>query len=57
MYTASWIGGGALNGTAEIVYSPQGGLIWAIAPLCYGFSIVIGGLFFVKKMREDVRIL
>ena len=53
--TATWVGGGYLNGTAECVYdvsSPQRGLLWAQAPWCYALSLVIGGLFFAGPMRR-----
>lgn len=48
--TATWVGGGYINGTAEAVYA--NGLIWAQAPWGYALSLIIGGLFFAKKMRE-----
>ncbi|MBP6217610.1 MAG: sodium:solute symporter family protein [Oligoflexales bacterium] len=48
--TATWVGGGYINGTAEAVY--QDGLSWAQAPWGYSFSLVLGGLFFAKKMRQ-----
>ncbi|MEE8244886.1 MAG: sodium:solute symporter family protein [Pseudomonadales bacterium] len=53
--TATWVGGGYLNGTAEYVYDvsgPQKGLLWAQAPWCYALSLVIGGLFFAGPMRR-----
>ena len=48
--TATWVGGGYINGTAEAVYS--NGLVWAQAPWGYALSLVLGGLFFAKTMRE-----
>lgn len=49
--TATWVDGGYLLGTAEGVYKSsvalglQGGL-------CFGVSLVLGGLFFAKTMRR-----
>ncbi|XP_012675246.1 high affinity choline transporter 1 [Clupea harengus] len=50
--TATWVGGGYINGTAEYVYLPGYGLAWAQAPFGYALSLVIGGLFFAKPMRS-----
>uniref|UniRef100_A0A8D0B7U8 High affinity choline transporter 1 n=1 Tax=Salvator merianae TaxID=96440 RepID=A0A8D0B7U8_SALMN len=49
--TATWVGGGYINGTAEAVYVPGYGLAWAQAPIGYALSLVVGGLFFAKPMR------
>ena len=38
--TATWVGGGYINGTAEIVY--RDGLIWCQAPLGYALSLMLG---------------
>ncbi len=48
--TATWVDGGYLLGTAEGVFSNlasgfQGGV-------CFGLSLILGGLFFAKKMRQ-----
>ncbi|XP_013781010.1 high-affinity choline transporter 1-like [Limulus polyphemus] len=48
--TATWVGGGYINGTAEAIYS--NGLAWCQAPLGYSLSIALGGLMFAKKMRS-----
>ena len=45
--TATWVGGGYINGTAEIVYRAiygdgGGGLIWAQAPIGFSISLLIG---------------
>ena len=48
--TATWVGGGYINGTAESVYTS--GLSWAQAPWGYAISLGCGGIFFAKKMRE-----
>src|SRR5581483_3820111 len=49
--TATWVDGGYLLGTAEgafkssIASSIQGGL-------CFGISLILGGLFFARRMRR-----
>ena len=49
--TATWVDGGYLLGTAEGVYKSsvalgiQGGL-------CFGISLILGGIFFAKTMRK-----
>lgn len=49
--TATWVDGGYLLGTAEGVYKSsvalgmQGGL-------CFGISLILGGMFFAKTMRR-----
>ncbi|CAD5111691.1 DgyrCDS977 [Dimorphilus gyrociliatus] len=48
--TATWVGGGYINGTAESVYTS--GLIWAQAPIGYSISLCLGGLIFAKSMRK-----
>mgnify|MGYP002624111801 FL=1 len=48
--SATWIGGGFINGTAE--YTASSGLIWVQAPWGYALSLVVGGLFFAGKMRR-----
>uniref|UniRef100_H3CFK1 High affinity choline transporter 1 n=1 Tax=Tetraodon nigroviridis TaxID=99883 RepID=H3CFK1_TETNG len=50
--TATWVGGGYINGTAEYIYLPDYGLAWAQAPFGYALSLVVGGLFFAKPMRS-----
>lgn len=50
--TATWVGGGYIMGTAEAVYSPTQGLIWAMGPPAYVINFVLGGLFFAKPMRS-----
>lgn len=42
VYSATWVGGGYINGTAEYVYLPEYGLAWAQAPFGYALSLVIG---------------
>ncbi|XP_030643765.1 high-affinity choline transporter 1 [Chanos chanos] len=50
--TATWVGGGFILGISEAVYNPKMGLIWALMPLQYSLSFVLGGLVFAKPMRE-----
>lgn len=50
--TATWVGGGYINGTAEAVYDAQRGIVWAQAPWGYALSLVLGGLFFAGRMRR-----
>ncbi|CAH8619392.1 unnamed protein product [Schistosoma rodhaini] len=49
--TATWVGGGYINGTAENTYNPTQGLVWCQAPVGYALSLVVGGLFFANRMR------
>lgn len=48
--SATWVGGGYINGTAEYTYSS--GLVWVQAPWGYALSLIFGGLFFARKMRR-----
>ena len=48
--TATWVGGGYVNGTAEATYG--GGLWQAQAPWGYALSLVLGGLWFAPTMRR-----
>ncbi len=48
--SATWVGGGYINGTAE--YTSSSGLVWVQAPWGYALSLILGGLFFAKKMRR-----
>jgi hypothetical protein len=38
--SATWVGGGYINGTAEAIYTS--GLIWCQAPFGYALSLVFG---------------
>ncbi|XP_060599127.1 high-affinity choline transporter 1-like [Ruditapes philippinarum] len=49
--TATWVGGGFINGTAE--YIVRDGFVWCQAPFGYAFSLIIGGYFFASKMRSQ----
>lgn len=48
--TATWVGGGYINGTVEAVY--QNGLVWAQAPWGYALSLIVGGALFAGVMRK-----
>ncbi len=48
--SATWVGGGYINGTAESTYAS--GLVWAQAPWGYAISLILGGIFFARKMRR-----
>lgn len=48
--SATWVGGGFINGTAE--YTATQGLVWVQAPWGYALSLVIGGLVFARTMRR-----
>ncbi|XP_041789890.1 high-affinity choline transporter 1-like [Chelmon rostratus] len=50
--TATWVGGGFILGVAEAVYTPKKGLVWALMPIQYSVSFILGGLFFAKPMRD-----
>ncbi|XP_041803696.1 high-affinity choline transporter 1-like isoform X1 [Chelmon rostratus] len=51
--TATWVGGGLIVGTVEMVYTPSMGLTWAMMMLtAYSLSFIIAGLVFAKPMRE-----
>jgi len=48
--TATWVGGGYISGAAEAVYNR--GLVWCQAPWGFALSLLLGGLFFAKGMRQ-----
>ncbi len=50
--SATWVGGGYINGTAEYTYDSNYGLMWVQAPWGYALSLIFGGLFFARKMRR-----
>lgn len=50
--SATWIGGGYINGTAEYTAAEGFGLVWVQAPWGYALSLMIGGLFFAGRMRR-----
>lgn len=47
--TATWVGGGYINGSTEVTYT--NGLVWCQAPVCYSIGLLFSGLFFARKMR------
>jgi len=48
--TATWVGGGYINGTAETTFAT--GPTWGgQAGLGYAVSLLLGGLFFARRMR------
>uniref|UniRef100_A0A4W3JQ40 High-affinity choline transporter 1-like n=1 Tax=Callorhinchus milii TaxID=7868 RepID=A0A4W3JQ40_CALMI len=51
--TATWVGGAYINGTAEMVYRPDAGLVWTVAPWTTLLCMLISALFFAKKMRSQ----
>ncbi|XP_041645390.1 high-affinity choline transporter 1-like isoform X1 [Cheilinus undulatus] len=51
--TATWVGGGLVVGTAEMVYTPSMGLTTAIVMMiAYSSSFIIVGMVFAKPMRD-----
>lgn len=48
--SATWVGGGFINGTAES--TADTGLVWVQAPWGYALSLIVGGLFFARTMRR-----
>jgi solute carrier family 5 (high affinity choline transporter), member 7 len=48
---ATWVGGAYINGTAEALYN--GGLVGCQAPIGYALSLVLGGVLFARKMRDE----
>jgi len=44
IFTATWVGGGYINGTAESVYSEGTGLVWVQAPFGYFYLYIISSL-------------
>ncbi|KAL5257411.1 hypothetical protein ACHWQZ_G012379 [Mnemiopsis leidyi] len=48
--TATWVGGGYINGAAEATI--KDGILWCQAPFCYAVALICGGLFFASKMRN-----
>ena len=39
---ATWVGGGYINGTAEVLYDKTQGLVWFQAPWGYALSLGLG---------------
>lgn len=40
--TATWVGGTFIIGTAETVYDPRMGLLWAVVPLAATLAFTLG---------------
>ena len=53
--TATWVGGGYINGTAEIVYT--GGLVWCQAPFGYALSLMLGKIIILLRIYEIFKTL
>lgn len=51
-FSATWVGGGYINGTAEIIYS--NGLLWCQAPFGYALSLVFGNLSFLLCLYNKI---
>lgn len=49
--TATTVGGGYINGTAESIATS--GLVWTLAPFGIFIGLILGGLVFAKKMRDQ----
>src|SRR5262245_63704074 len=49
--TATWVDGGYLLGTAEYTYK-HGLAYGAQGGVCFGLSLVVGGIFFARPMRR-----
>ncbi|XP_030004189.1 high affinity choline transporter 1-like [Sphaeramia orbicularis] len=50
--TATWVGGMYILGTAEVVYDPTKGLVWAVGLISCSLNLIIGGMFFSTPMRS-----
>nr|XP_033468761.1 high-affinity choline transporter 1-like [Epinephelus lanceolatus] len=51
--TATWVGGGFIVGTAEMIYTPSMGLTWTLMMImAYSSSFIIAGSVFAKPLRE-----
>ncbi|XP_068184221.1 high-affinity choline transporter 1-like [Antennarius striatus] len=51
--TATWVGGGVIVGTVEMVYTPSMGMSGALVMfVAYSMSFITAGLLFAKPMRD-----
>ncbi|XP_060896354.1 high-affinity choline transporter 1-like [Labrus mixtus] len=51
--TATWVGGGFITGTSEMMCTPSLGLTWTLVMMmALSSSFIIGGLMFAQPMRE-----
>ena len=48
--TATWVGGGFLNGTAEIVYKK--GVLYNQTAIGYATSLLVAAVFFARPYRS-----
>ena len=46
--TATWVGGGYINGTAEMMFGS--GILWCQAPVGYALSLAIGKKIFYPSI-------
>ncbi|XP_021349963.1 high-affinity choline transporter 1-like [Mizuhopecten yessoensis] len=46
---ASMVGGGYVNGTAEVI--GRDGMLWTIGPIGYNIGMALGGIFIAPKVR------
>ncbi|XP_028324680.1 high-affinity choline transporter 1-like [Gouania willdenowi] len=50
--TATWVGGGFIVGTTEMMYTPSMGLTWTLILVsAYSMSFLVGGFVFAKPLR------
>jgi len=56
IFSATWVGGGYINGTAELIYTD--GLKWCQAPFGYACSLIFGlyinRILFVEKFDQFI---
>ncbi len=60
--SATWVGGGFILGVAEAVYTPKLGLMWALMPIQYSLSFILGETRWRQRMllifrRSDTNFL
>lgn len=54
-FVATWVGGGFILGLAEAVYTPKMGLIWALMPIQYSMSFIIGTTRNYNQAKDAVQ--
>src|SRR5690625_7085349 len=50
--SATWVGGGYINGAAGFTYDSNYGLTWVPAPSGYGLTLVFEGRFLARTVRR-----
>ena len=55
--SATWVGGGYINGTAEFVYTPGYGLAWTQAMWGFTISLVLGEAQFTCHLNIEYKCL